>query len=450
MFEPAFESSGDDPSDKRKAHPLSIRGGAAYDISMGSNLVPPQFSSPPRFRAPARYWSDFQTMVENNSLLIPLLSASLGTFLLGAGFAHEWFAWGAERQGSVALPSNSTLLGSASPRVANGFPRSGLSLAAYVPQGGSLFEAATAAPDSQASARIRALCEKVDETYRHLKWGTSPCQELPWRFSRSSEKGEPLVYLEFDSREPQPPEAHRDETTLVLGGVHPDEVTPIHLAFQFARELFHHPEIYRNRRVVVAPLVNPDGFFQRPFRRTNSQGVDLNRNFPTRDWWKKATLQWKNRKGGDPRHFPGKEPRSEEGTLFQMDLVAVFDPDKIISVHAPLGFLDYDGPGDLKSTNLHENERRARKLASVISQSVNNYRIRDYSFYPGSLGNYTGNERSVPTITLELASTDPQKSSRYWKDFAPGLKAAVSYDFVKDAAGESALSNLNGLESQPR
>jgi protein MpaA len=305
----------------------------------------------------------------------------------------------------------------------------------------SLFEAVGAARLSQNARRVTAFCERVDDEFFRLGWGNSPCHALPWRFDRLSERGVPLVYWEFDGMaDPRAGEARKDETTLVLGGVHPDEITPIHLAFRFAQELQRNPGIYADRRVIVAPLVNPDGFFVFPYRRTNANGVDLNRNFATRDWWESAQRLWAARRKSDPRHFPGFAPHTEEGTRFQTDLLDRYDVDKVISIHSPLGFLDYDGPGDSKSHNLSRGEKRARELANLVSRSTKNYALRDFTFYPGSLGNYSGIERFIPTVTLEMQSTDPKLATRYWEEFSPGLVAAVKYEFVKSALARAETS----------
>lgn len=303
----------------------------------------------------------------------------------------------------------------------------------------SAFGPVGAAHQAVKARRIAAFCDRVDAQYARLGWGTSPCHALPWTFERLSENGHPLVFWDYSGLEtPVRPERHlKDETTLVLGGVHPDEITPVHLAFRFAEELLREPGIYSERRVVIAPLVNPDGFFVRNYTRTNANGVDLNRNFATRDWWAYATKLWHARRKADPRHFPGFAPQTEEGTRFQVDLLERYDVDKVISVHAPLGFLDYDGPGDTKERNLSRNEKRARELANIVSRSSKNYSIRDFVFYPGSLGNYTGNERFIPTVTLELQSTDPRLARKYWTDFSPGLVAAVRYDFVKSTLAKA-------------
>ncbi len=289
-----------------------------------------------------------------------------------------------------------------------------------------------------AAQKIAAFCAKVDQKYRTLNWGPSPCAKLPWQFDMESEKGQPLIYIDFDFNSPNKFDKIKGtETTLILGGVHPDEITPIHLVFKFAQELAENPSLYANRRVVVAPLVNPDAFLSNSGKRTNARGVDLNRNFPTKDWAERALKYWRQSRKSNPRHFPGFAAQSEKETQFQIKLLEQFEPDKIISVHAPLGFLDYDGPGDSKHMNLTPLEKKARDLANVISRNANNYQVRDYNFYPGSLGNYSGNERNIPTLTLELKSSDPRKVHAFWKEFSPGLKAAVSYEFRKKSVAQS-------------
>lgn len=317
----------------------------------------------------------------------------------------------------------------------------------------SLFEPLGASQALEMRRAIVRFCAEVDLAYKRTGWSTSPCQQSPWTFLNRSEDGFPLLYWEFADQQADLQSRSRLQTTLVLGGVHPDELTPIHLAFAFAEALRRDPSIYRNSRVIVAPLVNPDGFFVTPPRRTNANGIDLNRNFATADWWNRASELWRTRRKADPRHFPGFAPNTEEGTRFQAALVAHFEPDKILSIHAPLGFLDYDGPGEEKlAQSLSPNEMRAMELADEVSRSSNNYRIMNYRFFPGSLGNFAGNDRRIPTITVELDSTDPKRSEEYFREFLPGLSAAVQFQFKRDlilvSQGESAESDGSGV-SEP-
>lgn len=283
-----------------------------------------------------------------------------------------------------------------------------------------------------AALRLRTFCKNLDARFKNFGWDKSGCADAPWLFDRMSESGNPLMYWEF--RSDKFDNSLFQTTTLVLGGVHPDEITPVYLAFKLAEELSKNPDMYKSRRVIIAPLVNPDGFLSRPVSRGNRNGVDLNRNFFTRDWWAKAHLYWKNKRKR-PRYFPGNSPQTEEGTRFQADLIDKYSPDKILSLHAPLALIDYDGPGKEKKGSLSENDRRAQETVVVLAQNSQNYKIVDYPFYPGSLGNYSGFERAIPTITIELKSTNPKLAEKFWREFKPGIQALVEFDFKKNILG---------------
>jgi protein MpaA len=285
---------------------------------------------------------------------------------------------------------------------------------------------------------IKNICQQIANFYTPLKWNpdTYGCGKngIPWKSQLKSHGGSPLIYAEF---------GQGSNTSLILGGVHPDELTPIPLVFRLANHLQANPNLIpEGSRVIIAPLVNPDGFFQKTAVRTNLRGVDLNRNFFTRDWYSSARRWWAERRQKNPRHFPGPIPNSEIETMFQIWLVDAFKPDKIISLHAPLGFYDYDGPTEQKHRALTTSEEKAKTLVQKMSASSKNYKIVDYSFYPGSLGNYAGNERGIPTVTLELETTNPAKVDEYWAQFSPGLEHAIKYPFVNSAIPKRSGSSL--------
>lgn len=285
---------------------------------------------------------------------------------------------------------------------------------------------------------VKMLCDRLSTQYATFKWNpkSEGCGDsgVEWQTKLKSGNGHPLIFAEFGKGE---------MTTLILGGVHPDELTPIPLAFKFANYLQANRHIIpTDTRVIIAPLVNPDGFFRKASTRVNGQGVDLNRNFFTQDWYAAAKNWWVTRRQKNEQHFPGHIPNSEIETLFQIWLIDTYKPDKIISIHAPLGFYDYDGPGDQKLRPLTESEEKARSLVQFMSSSSKNYKIVDYSFYPGSLGNYAGNERGIPTITLELETTNPNKTQEYWNQFSPGLIQAVKFPFVNQSAPTAKGSSL--------
>lgn len=275
------------------------------------------------------------------------------------------------------------------------------------------------------ASHIAKFCQKLQIKFKEFTWKESPCGGLPWRADLKSPKGNPLVYLVFGKGR---------QTTLIFGGVHPDEVTPVHLSFRFARHLYHNPEIYEGKglKVVVAPLVNPDGFIKKRVTRVNSRGIDVNRNFFTLDWYEKSLGSWR-RRGNRARYFPGFFPNTEVETIFQVEMIDTYKPSKILSIHAPLGFYDYDGPGDqvfLKGPR-YKNVHKAKILLYKVAEKSRNYKVVDYSFYPGSLGNFAGNERGIPTLTLELETTNPRNVNNYWDKFLPGFIQSVEFNYTQ-------------------
>jgi murein peptide amidase A len=270
---------------------------------------------------------------------------------------------------------------------------------------------------------ILEFCNELSKKYNSYTWKRNHCftgqeKNFKWQFQHWSNYGFPLIYKKF---------GNGGKTTLILGGVHPDEITPIHLAFSLAETL--ESESSRNSppgTIIIAPLVNPDGFFKKNPTRTNANKVDLNRNFPTTDWNQFTAQQRKNGQSR-ARYFPGTFSNSEPETIFQRWLVEEFKASQVISIHAPLGFLDYDGPtvSWLKNTG-HAN------LAEIISKASNNFRVKDYLFYPGSLGTYLGKERNIPTVTLELPTKNHLQAESIFSTFSKGILKASSAFSIKN------------------
>lgn len=270
-------------------------------------------------------------------------------------------------------------------------------------------------------AKIASFCQTLEKKYRSYGWQDNPCGSISWKADLTSKDGHPLLYAVFGDG---------PNSTLFLGGVHPDEKTPIQIAFRLANYLKEHPGLYQEQKtkIIIAPLVCPDGFFLDQPLRTNKQ-VDANRNFPTMDWHEKAIASWSKNKNGSLRYFPGYFPGTELETLFQMQLITAYRPSKIFSIHAPLGFLDYDGPYDHKGRGKIKAEHKDSHLVYSIAQKSENYKVMTYAYYPGSLGNYAGKERLIPTVTLELESTTPSYVNAYWQKFLPGFLESIRYTF---------------------
>ena len=116
--------------------------------------------------------------------------------------------------------------------------------------------------------------------------------------------------------------------------------------------------------------------------RTNSNGVDLNRNFPTKNW----KLTEKN------EFFGGTSPASEDETKFIINLIEKYNPEVILTLHAPYKIVNYDGYTE-----------KYTLLLEKISKTMN-YPLEPSIGYPtpGSFGTWAGVEKGILTITLEL------------------------------------------------
>ncbi len=154
----------------------------------------------------------------------------------------------------------------------------------------------------------------------------------------------------------------------------------------------------------VIPILNPDGWTRKT--RTNAHGIDVNRNFPSKDWHQTALKYWKTETKENARRFPGDEPASEPETRCAMAQIEDFKPDFIISIHTPLGVLDFDGP-----------KVSAPAFAPLPWVSLGNF--------PGSLGRYMWIDRGVPVLTVELKRD--------------GLKHLEEFDRLQDATGTVAI-----------
>lgn len=221
----------------------------------------------------------------------------------------------------------------------------------------------------------------------------------------ASRKGIPILMRTVPAKAGKPADAKR---VLLLGGIHGDELTASAIVFQWMKWLSM-PEAQMMHWHVV-PLVNPDGLLAPKPQRVNANGVDLNRNFPTPGWEKDARHYWVKTTGSDPRRFPGQSPLSEPETRWLDQEIERFRPDVIISVHAPFGVLDLDGPA-----------KAPRSFGRLYFNRV--------GVYPGSLGNYGGTHKNVPVITIELPSalTMPKadEARRIWTDMLAWIGGSV-------------------------
>ena len=186
-------------------------------------------------------------------------------------------------------------------------------------------------------------------------------------------------------------------TVLVMGGIHGDEHSSVWLTSMLLDTLASMD--FDSLKSYVIPVANPDGLVKNT--RQNANEVDLNRNFPTVNWQANA---------GERSYAPGPFPGSEIETQLLVGFLNEHQPAFIITVHAPLACVNYDGP--------------AESYAAVMAE-ISGYPAKSDIGYPtpGSMGTYTGDERQIPTITFELQKIEsPERMHDHVKAVLAALR----------------------------
>ena len=171
----------------------------------------------------------------------------------------------------------------------------------------------------------------------------------------------------------------KNNTILLIGGVHGNETEGVQFTYDFCNEFaLRNNETKFDPNIIILPVMNPDGFLS--YQRKNYNGVDLNRNMPTKDW----RGDYKEEK-----YYPGEIPESEPETKALISLIHKYKPVYIISFHSWKPTINYNGPA----------KKYAEKIAEKLPMEITD----DIGYpTPGSLGTWAGSERKIPTITLEF------------------------------------------------
>lgn len=179
--------------------------------------------------------------------------------------------------------------------------------------------------------------------------------------------------------------------TMYVGGIHGSEPSSTTLMRAWLAELESNPGRLVNKRVVIIPAINPDGLAANI--RTNSRGVNLNRNFPTDNWVKSIRdTDGTNPSGG------GESPLSEPEAAALAKITTNYRPRLLLSFHA-VGSLAIGDPGGYSAAY-------AARYASMVgyrdgtSTSSSNF---DYNV-TGGYEDWTYRNLGIPSIVVELSS----------------------------------------------
>lgn len=201
--------------------------------------------------------------------------------------------------------------------------------------------------------------------------GLLPASPRPYG---KSVMGAPLLWFPAPRRSPH--------TGLIIAATHGDENAACVTLSCALRTL--EAEL-RRHHVLLA--VNPDGC--QLGLRANARGVDLNRNFPSRNWQPGQTVyRWNSQATQrDVRLSTGQHPGSEPETAALCQLIEDIRPAWVVSFHDPLACIE--DPGNSALGNWMADAFGLPLVTSVGYAT------------PGSFGSWCA-DRSLPCITAEL------------------------------------------------
>lgn len=294
--------------------------------------------------------------------------------------------------------------------------------------GGGIFylnsQRASAANDPAGTPRA-ASTQKIPPTIYFLPTLTPNPYSTPYVFTTStpftldhgqqsnviglSHGGRPIDVYTFGNGERQ---------YLIVAGIHGGyEGNTIGLANELIRYIIDHPEVVpEDVTLYIIRNMNPDGEARDSGvdGRVNNRGVDLNRNFPARnwvaDWDRDGCWVWRPTTGGD---YGGSEPE----TRAVMSFIATHDIEAVISYHsAALGVFPGGDPWEPDSVRL------ARALAKATG----------YPYPPLDTGcEYTGTLADWAVENGVGAAVDMELTNHKDTDFRQNLEALkVFLDFI--------------------
>lgn len=206
------------------------------------------------------------------------------------------------------------------------------------------------------------------------QWGT-----IPWK---PDAYGRSQLGLPLEVWRPQ-----KQCTLLVFAAIHGEEPETTYALSRALRQLAEPSE-----HCAVVLAANPDGLIRGT--RGNARGVDLNRNFPSRDWQPNAVTHRSTMEDpSDVLLSPGELAGSEPETRALMALISDLAPKAVIALHAPLACID---------------DANASPLGQRLAQRTGMPLVRDVGYpTPGSFGAW-GADQSIPVVTYEfpLAATE--------------------------------------------
>ncbi len=175
-----------------------------------------------------------------------------------------------------------------------------------------------------------------------------------------------------------------NECLILLGGIHGNEKGTVGLMDRLSEYLIAHDNVVpSDKRVIIVPLVNPDGYYTRE-DKLNANGVNLNRNFETSDWIKQEDED-------DPTTYAGEEPFSEVETTIVRQVAESCSRSVMVSYHSQGGLVS------------PEDDDASIQLAGWYANKTG-YEYYDEWQYAGTATRWLVETTGNPAITVELTN----------------------------------------------
>jgi len=253
------------------------------------------------------------------------------------------------------------------------------------------------------ATEVQDQCKRISDRLASLSYMRCLSHKYELAGGHSVE-GSPILIKSFQNEKDE----NRHPRILLIGGTHGNEYASISTIYKWITLLNQsHTDSYDWR---IIPLLNPDGLMQKSSSRTNANGVDLDRNFPTNDGDHNAMQYWEENTNRDPEYFPGKKALSEPESQWLAEEIKQYQPDAIITIHAPLSSSAY------KSSNIKQSKKGGQYQQSITT-------------FPGSFNQYVGTEINIPILTVELPYSDIRSTkteiNEIWESLLEWLSSHV-------------------------